>query len=143
MLDMYNSVSQEVITNGNLTFDTNKVAMGITTIHTEGSAHVELDYPGVYLVLFDGIASLTTDPGEGDTPDPITIQLYNGNNLVYDGVASETSTSTTDVVNLNFSTLIPVKRSCCMVDNDANLVFTNIGAPATFSKASVKIIKVY
>ena len=143
MLDMYNSVSQEVATNGNLTFDTNKVAMGITTLHVEDSAHVELDYPGIYLVIFNGVASLTTDPAEGDTPDPISIQLFNGKESVSDGFTSETSTSTEDIVSLNFATLVPVKRSCCMVDNDANLVFTNIGAPATFTNASVQIVKVF
>ena len=63
------------------------------------------------------------------------------NVVVPDALAVATSTSTTDYVNLAFTTLVRVKPSCCTVDNTTTLTFLNTNADILFN-ANVVIAKI-
>lgn len=61
--------------------------------------------------------------------------------VVPEALAVATSASTTDYVNLAFTTLVRVKPSCCAVDNTTTLTFLNTNEDILFN-ANVVITKV-
>ena len=92
---------------------------------------------GVYRVHFDGILSNNTT-----TSAEIGVSLYNNNIPVVYAKASETSEDSDDVVSLSFDTIVRVRRSCPMIDNDANLQFIITGADSLIYLVNVIVEKV-
>jgi len=71
----------------------------------------------------------------------ITLQLENNGTAVPGVVASEDVTTDTAIVNLGFTTVIKVKPSCPMVCNKAVLSVVNTGIAATYTNATITIVK--
>lgn len=134
MLDIVSLAEQTLTSGSNITFDTNRVATSCTAQHLAGSPSIVLNRPGYYYVSFNTIATAT-----GAETEPITVQLYNEEDLVAGAVASEVSLSTTDTVNLSFSTIVRVRPSCCIVDNTGILTFKSTGADAVFTTPNVVV----
>lgn len=134
MLDIVSLAEQTLTSGSNITFDTNRVATSCTAQHIAGSPSIVLNRPGYYYVSFNTIATAT-----GAETEPITVQLYNEEDLVAGAVASEVSLSTTDIVNLSFSTIVRVRPSCCFVDNTGILTFKSTGVDAVFTTPNVVV----
>ena len=137
MLDIYNSSSQTVAVNGNLSFDSYRINQGGATSFTPGQSTFTLLSPGIYKVVFSGVAAATAT-----ATDPIVVQLKSGSTNVVGGTASELSEETTDFVNLSFSVLLPVSYSTPFVNNAITLSIQNTGVAATFSNVDVTVVKV-
>lgn len=137
MLDTYNSVTQNVAVNSNLTFNTDRIDRGGATSHEAGSDIIKLLAPGTYEVSFNGIATATAA-----ATAPIIVQLYGNDVAIPGGIASELSESTTDFVNLSFSVLVDVYPSYYYVNNTVSLSIRNVGIAANFNNANVVVTKV-
>lgn len=138
MLDIYNSSTQTVAANGNLSFDSYRINQGGATSFTPGQSTFTLISPGIYKVVFSGIAAATAS----STTSPIIVQLKDGATSIPGGIASELSESATDFVNLSFSVLLPVDYSTPFVDNTVTLSLQNAGVAANFSNVDVTVVKV-
>ena len=121
MLSTYNTSVQPLTENEDLVFALNKAFQGCSTTHAENSSTIKLNSPGYYYVSFHGDAATSSST----SVDPIIVTLYNNGVAVPAAYASALSTDDGDIVNLSFSTIIKVGYSCPVVDNDAQLVFTN------------------
>lgn len=100
-----------------------------------GSTGITLKGEGTYLVMFNAAAA------EGGTAGIITAQLQRDGVAVPSAYASEYSSATTDTINLAFSDIIEVKKSCNCVDNTTTLTVANTGINASYSNAYLKVIK--
>ena len=135
MINSYSDKDQTVAVDGGVVFNNDVIKTGCTVAHSEGTSVFTLIKPGYYYVSLN----LTGAPSAaGD----VSFQLYNGINPIPGTVVTETSTGLDDVVNLTINTIIQVKPSCCMVNNNVSLVVTNIGAEATISNAAIAITKI-
>ena len=134
MLDIVSLAEQTLTSGSNITFDTNRVATSCTAQHTAGSPSIVLNRPGYYFVGFNATAVAT-----GAETTPITVQLYNEDELIPGATASELSATATDTVNLSFSTIVRVRPSCCYVDNTGILTFRSTGVDATYTTPNVVV----
>lgn len=137
MLNTYNAGTQILTENEDLIFAPNKILAGCPVTHTENSSTIKLNCPGYYYVSFNGdaVATAATETA------PIVVTLFNKTLAVPGAEASALSATDDQVVNLSFSTIIKVGPSCCVVDNDGQLTFTNTGADATYTNVSVSVFK--
>ena len=135
MLDIVSLADQTLTSGSNITFDTNRVATSCAAQHLAGSPSIVLNRPGYYFVGFNttAVASEETETA------PISVQLYNEDDVITGAAASELSSSNTDTVNLSFSTLVRVRPSCCMIDNTGILTIKSTGAGATFTTPNVVV----
>lgn len=117
-----------IASNTPITFLTNKYKSGCCVQHVDGSSSITLNAAGLYKVSFNGIFTAPST-----TATTISIQLYNNTILIPEALAVATSTSTTDYVNLAFTTLIKVNPSCCAVDNTNSLTFVNTNAAVLYN----------
>lgn len=136
MLDMYTNTDQTVTTGSPLEYNTNRILTGCTATHSVGSAAVNLNKPGIYIVHFNA------DAAENGTAGDITIQLFNNGVLVPGAEATETSSALTDIVNLDFETAVRVTKDCCQCGNAVSLTFVNTGVDAVVSNTEVVVTKV-
>lgn len=137
MLQTYTSVPAGMALTADtaIPFNTNKILNGCMVRHTEGAANIYLKKSGIYKIDFNGIF---VSSGEST---PITVQMYNGGSAVADAKATQTSSSNTDYVNLNFTALVKVAPSCCAVDNTAILTFVNANADVMLL-SNITVLKV-
>lgn len=135
MISSYNITEQAVATGGLLTFTTNRILTGCTVTHAEGTTSFQLNKPGYYYVSFNGIAAPTTDAGD------VTVQLLSNTSPVPGAIATFSSTATTDLGNLSFTTIIKVLPSCCAIDNTTTLTLTNSGVDSTYNNVNLSITK--
>ena len=135
MLDIVSLAEQTLTSGSNIAFDTNRVATSCTAQHLAGSPSIVLNRPGYYYVSFNTIAVAS----EATETEPITVQLYNEDDVIEGAVASELSAASTDTVNLSFSTIGRVRPSCCIVDNTGILTFKSTGADAVFTTPNVVV----
>lgn len=119
-----------------INFLLNKIKRSYSVQHQEGSPSIVLRGAGVYKIEFNGI--FTAPSTEATT---INVQMLSDNTVVPEALAVATSTSTTDYVNLAFTTLVRVKPSCCTVDNTTTLTFLNTNADILFN-ANVVVTKI-
>ena len=119
-----------------INFLLNKIKISCSVQHQEGSPSIVLHGAGTYKIEFNGI--FTAPSTEATT---INVQMLSDNVVVPDALAVATSTSTTDYVNLAFTTLVRVKPSCCAVDNTTTLTFLNTNADILFN-ANVVVTKI-
>ena len=133
MISSYNNTSQDVATNGLLTFTTDRILTGCTA--TRNGQTFQLNKPGYYYVTFNADGAATTAVGD------IVVVLQNNGVAVPGAIATFTTTVADDVTNLAFSTIIRVPPSCCAVDNTANLTLVNTGVAATFTNVNINITK--
>ena len=135
MISSYNSALQTLDTNENLVFSTNRVLTGCTVTHNEGSEHFRLNKPGYYFVSFNG------DVATFETAGNVVVSLLNNGVVVPGASATSYSAASTDVQNLDFSTIIRVAPSCHCVDNSAVLTIQNTGIEASYVNVNVVITK--
>lgn len=126
------TAAQTVAANGFLNFPTNNILSGRSIAHTAGSTTASLGY-GLYLVTVN--ADLTP-AAAGD----IALQLVR-NGATVPGAKATVTGATGDTYNVSFTTLIGVLRSCCAVNNVANLQ-VQATAAGTISNASMSIVRV-
>lgn len=136
MIYSYNVSEQNVDANGALIYAIDAVKTGITVTHSAGTSTFTLNRPGYYYVTVTASGAASS---EGT--DPISLALYNGTDAIPGAVASATSTTATDIVNLTINTIIPVRPSCCAIDNTVNLIVMNTGVATTFSNTAITITK--
>ena len=136
MIYSYNTTEQEIGVNEALVFDIDEVKTGTTVLHAPGTSIFTLVKPGYYYVTVTavGVASATGT-------DPIVLALYNGSNTIAGATSSVVSASTTDIVSLTINTIIPVRPSCCAIDNTVYLALKNIGVAANYTNVTITITK--
>ena len=109
---------------------------------SSNGTNIKINKPGRYLVEF---SSTGYNTGTATTPDSsdgtYSFQLNNNGQPIISGAARAASTADTDIVNVYFSTIVTVKPSCCMVDNNADLTITYLGQAGTIFLANVIITK--
>ena len=133
MISSYNITSQAILTDGLLTFTTDRILTGCTA--TRNGQTFQLNKPGYYYVTFNADGAATTAVGD------IVVVLQNNGVAVPGAIATFTTTVADDATNLAFSTIIRVPPSCCAVDNTANLTLVNTGVAATFTNVNINITK--
>lgn len=129
-----NTSSQPLGATSPITF--NAFSTNGSAITVVGNNVVKITKPGIYYVSFSGVGIATATAGD------VSVQLYRDGSPIPGILATEYSSATTDLVNLGFSTIVEVKKSCACVDNTAVLTILNIGTNATFTNAEVSIVKV-
>lgn len=135
MLDIVSLAPQALTSGSNISFDTNRVASSCSARHTAGTPTVSLVRPGYYYISFNSIATATN---ETETA-PVTVQLFNDDDMVPGATASVLSASNTSDINLSFSTIIHIRPSCCAVDNTGSLTIRTTGADATFTTPNLVV----
>lgn len=135
MLDIVSLAPQALTSGSNISFDTNRVASSCSSRHVAGTPTVSLVRPGYYYVAFNTIAAAT----ETTETEPITVQLFNDDDEVIGATASAVSASNTTDVNLSFSTIIPIRPSCCAINNTGSLTVRTTGADATFTTPNLVV----
>lgn len=134
VIEAYNSSEQTLATGVNIAF-TNFNEYGCSIVPS-GSIGVKIHKAGRYLVMFTGVAV------EGGTAGDISAQLYKDGVAVPDAVGTEYSPDTTGLVNLAFTKVIEVKRSCGCIDNTTVLSVENIGVGAIYSNAKLTVVEI-
>lgn len=124
------TAAQTVAANGLLEFPTDAVSGG-ASITKKNNTTVALGY-GLYLVTVN--ADLTPTAA-GD----ISLQLLNNSDKIQAAEATVTG-ATGDTYNVGFTTLVVVRRSCCAVNNIANLQ-VQATAAGTISNAAMTIVR--
>ena len=135
MLDIVSLAPQALTSGSNISFDTNRVVSSCSSRHVAGTPTVSLVRPGYYYVAFNTIAAAT----ETTETEPITVQLFNDDDEVIGATASAVSVSNTTDVNLSFSTIIPIRPSCCAINNNGSLTVRTTGADATFTTPNLVV----
>lgn len=137
MLYTYTAADATVAQNGVIPFNDNGIATSPRITHAAGAGGIEIHRAGYYFIIFDGDAAPTA---AGD----VTIQMY-VNGVAYPGAeARATSLGTTDVVNLDFATILRVNNNCPCFDDNLPTVITlrNLDGEAIFSNVGMTIFKV-
>lgn len=129
----FTQASQNVGVNLPINFNT-KQETGCS-VKLEGTSIVEIENPGLYFVEFNAVGSTQGTAGD------IAVQLQKNGVNVLGAIASESSSATTDIGSITFSTIIDVLPSCCSVDNSVNLSFVNTGVAATYTNVAINVIK--
>lgn len=137
MLETY---SQNITVQQNVAIPFNNVSIqkGCTASKTAPNT-IELNKCGVYMVEFDGVASVT-----GSTAGNIVVQMSKNDTLQPQALTANTSTGPTDVEAISFTTLVQVSEnnSCRCCDSPTVLRFVNTGVAATFVQANVVVTKI-
>ena len=133
MISSYNVTTQNVVTNGTLTFTTDRILTGCTA--TRDGSTFQLNKPGYYYVTFNASGAATSVVGD------IVVALVNNGVVVPGATATVSPTVINSTRNLAFSTIIKVPPSCCAIDNTANLTIVNTGVAATFTNVNINITK--
>lgn len=133
MINSYSIVSQPVLADGTVNFDTTRILTGCTVQHADGTPTFTLTKPGLYFVTFDGVIT-------GTTAGVVTVELVNGS-VAVPGATASTTIAVADVATLNFSTIIRVMPSCPAIDNTTKLTVLNSGVATTFTSANINITK--
>lgn len=139
MLQAYtnNSTGTTVDANTAINFTNVVVETGCTATMTPGSTTVNLNKPGYYMVQFNAYGASSTAEASA-----VEITMYNNGTEVPYASSSDTSTSTTDIADIGFSTIVRVLPSCPSIDNDIALTFVNTGTAATvFYNTNVVVTK--
>lgn len=129
----YTQASQSVGVNLPVAFNNNQKTG--CSIELETPNIIELCNSGLYLVEFNGSAATSETAGD------ITVQLQRNGVNVSGALATNTSSATTDIESLSFSTIIDVLPSCCAVNNQTSLSVVNTGIAATFANVAINIVK--
>ena len=144
MLNVY-SVSDlgiSLTTNQSVAFNVDSTDTCCRIDFTAGSSVIGIDKPGYYLVHFNSTGYNTGEASTVDSSDgTYSFQLYNNGIAVPNAKARATSTSDAVIANVSFETIIEVKRSCCMVNNNASLTVNYLGQAGTLLDATLTIVK--
>lgn len=132
MISSYTITTQTLATNDALIFSNDRIKTGCTVLHFEGTPTFTLNKTGYYFISFNADVA-----GTGD----IVIQLQNNGVLIPGASATNTSTGTTDIGNMSFTTIVQAPPSCCAIDNTPRITLVNTGDAATITNANLVITK--
>lgn len=93
--------------------------------------------PGKYLIIVSASGAATTTATE-----PQTIQLFENGTAVTGVSASELSTGASDVVNMTFTAIVDIGRSCACVNNKKTLQVISTGNAFLFTSAQVVVSRI-
>lgn len=133
MLQAYTSVSQTVAESSPINFNITKYSTSCNAAITNANS-ITLKKAGFYEVQFNGTAA-------GTAAGNVSAQLYINGTLVADALSSGYSGATTENTPLSFSTIIQVRPSCAMVNNNIVLQVINTGPEATYSNVNIIVTK--
>ena len=145
MLETYTLSSLGITLNNedSIVFNSNSEDTDCRISHVAGTATVEIDKPGYYLIKFNSVGYNTGAASTVDSSDgTYSFQLYNNGVPVQNAQARATSTADTDIVNVSFDTILRVNRSCEIVNNNASLEVKFLGQAGTLLTATLIILKV-
>lgn len=134
MVYSYNSTKQTLATNADVIYNNDVVKTGTTVTHTPGTSIFTLNRPGYYYVTVTASGAATAAG-----TDPISLALFNGTVQLPGAVSTALSEDTTS---MTINTIIPVRPSCCMVDNTVELHVVNTGVEATYDNTTITITKI-
>lgn len=138
MLSAYTNSSTALAVDDLLPYKTINIKRGISISLTPGSTTINLVRAGRYSVTIDATVS---------TPDAagvVTIELYRNNIAVPGATASETTTTTTDIHSLHFTTLIEVDDVCRYAGTGVSVIpltIKNTGVAATYTNINITIVR--
>lgn len=151
VLDAYSTLGQSAVTGTYIDFDNISILTGCSIKYVAGTPSIVIANPGLYLVTFDGTAAASADDTATASADAsaaaapaatdVTVSVQNNGELIPGAATSATSTGEDDKANLSLTTVIKVRPSCCAIDNTARLSIVNTGIPATYTDASITIVK--
>lgn len=133
----YNATGVTVPANTAVKFENVVVETGCTATATPGTTTINLNKPGYYMVQFNGYGAASTAAATGT----VEITMYNNGVEVPYASSSNSSTTTTDVEDIGFSTIVRVLPSCPSIDNDVAITFVNTGTSALFYNTNVVVTK--
>ena len=115
MIYAYTNTTQTLASGTSVKFNTIGEKVGKTTCLNTGSGTINLRVPGLYLINFNA------DVAASATAGSIVLQLYK-NGVLYPGAESTTySSSSVDIRNASFTTVIKVGNCCNCCNNASNL----------------------
>lgn len=136
MIYSYNATEQVLDTNEALVYNVDAVKTGTTVTHTSGTSVFTFNKSGYYYVTVTAIATAATAQTE-----PTTIALFNGDVAIAGATASSLISVDNGVVNLVINVILPVRPSCCAIDNTVNLSVVNTGVASTYTNTTISITK--
>ncbi len=138
MLEVYTQ-NVTVPVNTAIPFNNTTIQKGVTVIKTAPTT-IQFNRIGVYMLSFDATASL----GSGTTADEIICQLYKNGSSQIQAISSCTSSSSTDLSHLSFTTLIQVPQNNTnnCATSPVTIQIMNTGAEALFAQADLVITKI-
>lgn len=139
MLQMYTEVAvgRNVKEDSAIVFDNKTIQTGCTATANTPSNTITLNKAGFYRVDFNAVISNNEASNE-----LIGIIMERNGVEVNDAQTGATSSSTSDVKALSFSTLVRVRPNCGAVDNTTRLQFKVIGSDALIYFANVLVTKI-
>lgn len=139
MLQMYTEVAvgRNVKEDSAIVFDNKTIQTGCTATANTPSNTITLHKAGFYRVDFNAVISNNEASNE-----LIGIIMERNGVEVNDAQTGATSSSTSDVKALSFSTLVRVRPNCEAVDNTTRLQFKVIGSDALIYFANVLVTKI-
>lgn len=149
VLDAYSTLAQSVATGGYIDFDNVSVLTGCSIKYVAGTPGIVISNPGLYLLTVDGTAAASESDSSASaaptdaaaTSTDVSVSIQNNGELIPGAITSATSTGEDDKANLSLTTVIQVKPSCCAIDNTARISVVNTGIPATYTDASITVVK--
>lgn len=139
MLQLYSETSggKLVLNNHNIVFENKVEQTGCTATANTPTNTINLNKAGFYLVHFNAVIS-----NDNAINEFISVIMQNKGVDISSAQAGATSSSDTDIENIDFTALIRVRPSCCSVDNSARLQFKVTGSNALVYFANVVITKI-
>lgn len=135
MLQAYTDTVQTLTTGQAVKFNSTVINNTPCAISfTEGNTSIKLKRQGYYLLQFNATGVATAAQNTG-------IQMYVNGVAVSYAQAESTPAAIGDDFNLAFSTIVPVKCSCCAIDNVLNIDFRATSDTST-SIANIIITKI-
>lgn len=133
MLQAYTSVNQTVAENSPISFNITKFSTSCNASIANSNA-ITLKKGGYYMITFNAT-------GAPSSAGNASAQLYINGTQVADAISSAYSGATTENASLGFSTIIQVRPSCAVINNNPTLQVINTGAETVFSSANIIITK--
>lgn len=133
MIYSYNISKQSLAQGDAVVYAIDTVKTGTTVTHTPGTSLFTFNEAGYYYITATASGAATATG-----TDPVSLALYNGSTEIVGATASAVSDT---AVNLTINAIIPVRPSCCMIDNTVNLSVVNTGVETTYTNVTITIIK--
>lgn len=131
------SGGRNVTENSSIVFDNKTVQTGCTATSNETSNTITLRRPGFYKVDFNAVLS-----NDDATNEFIGVVLERNGVEVQEAQTGASSSATSDMQSVSFSTLVRVRPNCCAVDNTVRLQFKVTGTDALIYFANVVVTKI-
>lgn len=145
MLETYtiSDLGVSLNTGDSVVFNTNNVDSCCKITHVAGTPVVSITRPGYYVVEFNATGYNTGAASTVDSSDgTFSFQLYNNSIAIPNAQARATSIADTAIANISFQTIVQVKPSCPMVNNNASLEVKFLGQAGTLLAGTLTVFRV-